>query len=105
MNIRQIKDFLVDMLLHPSTSISEGWEYESWKIKNDVTSKYLSIIIDNDGIKITLDDDWNEMHQILPWSLFTSSYKEEIVSCLSVNEKMDPYIGEEVNILIRASSR
>lgn len=92
MNIRQLKDYLVDIILHENSTVSDGTQfgdsYGSWIIKNSMLAPHLEVIIHGEGVEINYDDDWQRLENTVMWTLFPSTYKEEIVSALEVNDRI-----------------
>lgn len=50
MNIRKLKNYLVDFILHSNTALSDGDSLHSWSVTNNSIAKDLTFKIDNHGV-------------------------------------------------------
>ena len=89
MNIRKLKNYLVDFILHSNTSLSDGDSLHSWSVTNNSIAKDLTFKIDNHGVEVVWDDGWDFSEIFVQWSYFPDSYKSEIISALSVDDRLD----------------
>jgi hypothetical protein len=92
MNIRQLKNYLVDVILHENSVITEKTQFgdsdESWIIKNSTLTPHLQIIVSDEGVMFDYDDAWQHLEKTVGWTLFPSVYAEEIVSALEVSDRI-----------------
>lgn len=104
MNIRQIKNKLVDVILHKDSIVVDGLERDSWNITNSVVLKFVTIGVSLSGVRFEFCSDWAFEELFVSWETFPAVYQQEIVSCLMANERLDLGVGAAIKDMIDASS-
>lgn len=107
MNIRQIKNYIVDLILNRSTIVQQNGSVSNWTIYDPSKEDNVLLILNEEGIIIKnsdLDASHEETYSIA-WGMFPSTYSKEIVACLMVDGKLNPETGYGISTIINGSSQ